>query len=356
MSDVKEKKYKILCIEDEVDVRDTVTEVMRDEGFEIIEAIDGEDGYNKFLEENPDVIISDIMMPKMSGYELLKKIRTTKRKDINPNVPFIFLSALSQKDDIIKGSHLYANDYMVKPVDIDILLAKVKEKIKNYTAIEKNYKDNLDNLCLQVSNILSNDLEEQINTLTKIASILKTRPYGPFGHRKYDQVIDKIYMIGVKLQSIVQNSVNTDSMLEKISMEENIIDPEKFVHSIIEIASKSTNRDIVFEMCEENLPNLKVNTAILRKVLESVLIKVMKITNVSDNLKFDLFIDYNGKMAFAIHGNIKNDMNNESKEILNLEKEITEIEKQSGLLEKEIRNNEVVVIVTLPQYRFVKKN
>jgi len=350
------KNYKILCIEDEVDVRDNITEILKDEGFQVIEANDGVEGYEKFIEENPHVIISDIMMPKMSGYELLKKIRSTKRKDCNNNVPFIFLSALSQREDIIKGTNLSANDYMIKPVDLDILVAKVKEKIRTFNSIEKNYKDNLDNLCLQVSSILSNDMEKQVDTLLKIASILKTRPYGPFGHRKYDDIVDKIYMIAVKLESVVKNSVQPDLIVDKINIEENIIDPEKFVNNLISSATKNINRKITLISSQSDVPNIKINSQILRNVLESLLVKMLKVTNVKEDLKFDLFVDYNGKLAFAIHGNLRDDVKKEFIEnTLNIEMEIKELEKQNGLIEKEIKNNKAIMLVNLPGYRFVKK-
>jgi CheY-like chemotaxis protein len=350
------KNYKILCIEDEADVRDNITEILKDEGFQVIEANDGVDGYEKFITENPHVIISDIMMPKMSGYELLKKIRSTKRKGCNYNVPFIFLSALSQKEDIIKGTNLSANDYMIKPVDLDILVAKVKEKIRTLTSIEQDYKDNLDNLCLQVSNILSNDAEEQVGTLLKIISILKTRPYGPFGHRKYDDMIDKLYMIAVKLESVVKNSVQPDSIVDKINIEENIIDPEKFVNNLISSATKNINRKITLISSQGDVPNIKVNSQILRNVLESLLVKMLKVTNTNEDLKFDLFVDYNGKLAFAIHGNLRDDVKEEFIEnTLNIEMELKELEKQNGLLEKEIKNNKAIMLVNLPGYRFVKK-
>jgi DNA-binding response OmpR family regulator len=103
-------KYKLLCIEDEIDVRENVAEVLRMEGFEVLEAGDAEEGLKKFMSFKPDMVISDILMPRISGYALLGKIRELPKK-YNPQVPFIFLSALGHKADIIKGTSLTANDY-----------------------------------------------------------------------------------------------------------------------------------------------------------------------------------------------------------------------------------------------------
>ncbi|MDA0902273.1 MAG: response regulator, partial [Proteobacteria bacterium] len=123
-------KTKILCVEDEQEIRETISEILRDEGFEVFEASNGKEAVEVFLENNPDLVISDIMMPEVSGYDLLKIIRENKSIS-NNNVPFIFLSALSKKEDVIKGAELSANDYLTKPVDFDLLIAKIKEKSKN---------------------------------------------------------------------------------------------------------------------------------------------------------------------------------------------------------------------------------
>jgi len=348
--------YKILCIEDEIDARDNITEMLKDEGFQVIEAVDGADGYDKFIGEAPNVIISDIMMPKMSGFELLKKVRSTKRKGVNNNVPFIFLSALSQKDDIIKATNLSANDYLVKPVDLDILLAKVKEKIRTQDIMQNDYKESLDNLCLQVSNMLSNDLEEQIDNLVRIMQLLKTRPYGPFGHRNYDNVIDRMYMIVVKLESIIKNSVQPDSIVEKINIEENVINPEKFMKNLISIATNNISRNISVISSQTDVPNIRVNSQIMKEVMESILVKMLKITDPNKDLKCDVFLDYNHKLAFAVHGDLAQEIKTEEIEKnLNMDTEIEELNKQSIVLETEMKNNKVIILVNIPEYRFIKK-
>jgi DNA-binding response OmpR family regulator len=116
-------KIKILCVEDEVDVRESIAGILESEGFEVLQAENGKQGLEVFLENHPDIIISDIMMPGFSGHDLLKAIRGNKTID-NSNVPFILLSALGQKEDILLGINLEASDYLVKPVDFYFFIAK----------------------------------------------------------------------------------------------------------------------------------------------------------------------------------------------------------------------------------------
>ena len=101
-------KIKILCVEDEIDVRESIVGILDNEGFEVFQATNGQEGLEVFLEQKPDIIISDIMMPDVTGHDLLKSIRGNKNID-NSNVPFILLSALGQKEDIFQSGKCIQN-------------------------------------------------------------------------------------------------------------------------------------------------------------------------------------------------------------------------------------------------------
>ena len=108
--------------------------------------------YPSACENKPDVVVSDIMMPGVSGYDLLNIIRNNKNIS-NNNVPFIFLSALGKKEEMVKGIGLTANDYLTKPIDFDLLTAKIKEKYNNSKHIEDTHRDDIEGLKNQVSEI-----------------------------------------------------------------------------------------------------------------------------------------------------------------------------------------------------------
>jgi len=116
---------KILIIDDDKAVREVVNLLLSSEGFDVIEAIDGEDGYKKIIVDKPDLILLDIIMPKINGYILLNKI--TQDNELK-NIPVILLTATSQMaGNISLKSHSVDNIH--KPFEPDDLINKIKKKL-----------------------------------------------------------------------------------------------------------------------------------------------------------------------------------------------------------------------------------
>lgn len=113
----------ILCIDDEADIRKLIVEELRDVGFDTIEASNGQEGLEMMLAKWPDIVICDITMPVMDGHQLIAEIQVNHEG--LSNIPFIFLTALTDKANLIEGLKAGASDYLTKPIDFDILLAKV---------------------------------------------------------------------------------------------------------------------------------------------------------------------------------------------------------------------------------------
>jgi len=142
---------KILCVEDEAFLREDIAEELEDSGYEVIQAGDGKEGLEQILEHRPDLVLSDITMPNMDGYELLRAVRTEHAEFAE--MPFIFLSALSDRDHVLDGMRIGADDYLIKPIDFELMLVKVEaslrqsqrfirkkeeEAVKLYTALTRN--------------------------------------------------------------------------------------------------------------------------------------------------------------------------------------------------------------------------
>jgi DNA-binding response OmpR family regulator len=118
---------KILCVEDDRDTASLICEELVDRGFQVREAHNGREGLAAMLEEAPDLVLSDVGMPGMSGFELLERI--TNMEPRFKSVPFVFLTALGDHDNEIKGWRLGADDYLTKPVDYDVLAALVTARL-----------------------------------------------------------------------------------------------------------------------------------------------------------------------------------------------------------------------------------
>lgn len=115
---------RILIIEDEPDMLDTLAEAMRGEGHAVDEAADGEDGLFKATEIDYDAIICDVMLPVFDGFEVLRRLRKKKR------TPLLMLTARTGVKDRIQGLDTGADDYLAKPVDLNELAARVRALIR----------------------------------------------------------------------------------------------------------------------------------------------------------------------------------------------------------------------------------
>lgn len=114
----------ILCIEDEKPVRDLIVEELNDAGLRTLEAENGRHGLEMILQHRPDIVISDITMPEMDGTQLLAEVQINHPE--LSNMPFIFLTALADREKMIEGLRAGADNYLTKPIDFDVLMAKIQ--------------------------------------------------------------------------------------------------------------------------------------------------------------------------------------------------------------------------------------
>jgi len=117
---------KILIIEDDVILRENTSDFLREEGFEVITAGDGLEGIQMAMKHLPDLILCDINMPNMNGYDFYK---TIQQVGSTSTIPLIFLTALSDKEDIRAGMQLGADDYITKPFDFNDLLRAINTRL-----------------------------------------------------------------------------------------------------------------------------------------------------------------------------------------------------------------------------------
>jgi len=123
----EEKKYKIAVIEDEPFLASMYTTKFELEGFDVVRAADGEEGLKQIKENKPDLVLLDIVMPKMDGFQVLENLRADSSTS---SLPVILLTNLGQRADIEKGLRMGATDYIIKanytPAQV---VAKAKEKL-----------------------------------------------------------------------------------------------------------------------------------------------------------------------------------------------------------------------------------
>jgi DNA-binding response OmpR family regulator len=122
-----EPQKKILCIEDDRETAALIAEELVDRGYDVSIAHDGREGLAAILKVMPDLVLSDISMPAMSGFELLERLTALEPRFAK--MPFVFLTALTDRDNELKGRQLGADDYVTKPIDFELLAAIITARL-----------------------------------------------------------------------------------------------------------------------------------------------------------------------------------------------------------------------------------
>ncbi len=153
-----QENARILLIDDEPGIRTAVQAYLKDEGFDVTTAIDGEDGLQKATQMMPDVVITDVMMPRCDGYELLKKLRSDERLG---GTPVIFLTAKGMTLDRTQGYEAGVDDYISKPFNPDELVARVKNVVRRQ-----------ERLLAEAARFADTDVGQMAKQITEIKSML----------------------------------------------------------------------------------------------------------------------------------------------------------------------------------------
>ena len=127
-------RKKILCVEDDLETATLLAEEFGERGYEVTLAHDGQAGFAAVLKLKPDIVLCDVSMPVMSGFELLDRL-----VELTPrfaSMPFIFLTALGDRDNQLKGRRLGADDYIVKPIDFEILDTIIRARLAKVARTE----------------------------------------------------------------------------------------------------------------------------------------------------------------------------------------------------------------------------
>lgn len=136
---------KILFVEDEADLTLIVADTLRSQGYDVVTACDGADGLAKFISTDADIVVADVMMPKMDGFSLAREIRK-----LSPAVPLLFLTAKSTIDDVEEGFESGANDYLKKPFELRELIVRIKALLRRFDSDRSN------DICFKIGNYCFN--------------------------------------------------------------------------------------------------------------------------------------------------------------------------------------------------------
>ncbi len=192
---------KILVIEDEQDIRENIIELLSEEGYQAIGAQDGEEGIRKIWEELPDLIICDILMPAVDGYAVLNVMT---KNSTTASIPFIFLTAKSQRSDQRKGMTLGADDYITKPFTRLELLMAVETRLMKQDLLVSQAQKKLAELRTNISRSLPHELLGPLSVILGHSGQLVQQQNAEDGNAEIYESITEIHDAAQKLLRSIQ--------------------------------------------------------------------------------------------------------------------------------------------------------
>ena len=225
---------RILLVDDEPGLRTAVQAYLEEEGFQVTTAVDGEDGWEKAQKMIPDVIISDVMMPRCDGYGLLKKIREDERLG---GTPVIFLTAKGMTADRTQGYQAGVDDYMPKPFDPDELVARVKNVVQRQ-----------ERLLTEAARFANADVGQMAKQITEIKSMLS---HGDKTNSRRDDSIPNFTPREASVLQLVAEGLMNKEIARQL--ETSIRNVEKYVSRLFIKTGTSSRTELVRYALENHL-------------------------------------------------------------------------------------------------------
>lgn len=192
---------KVLLIEDDQQIQNNIREILGFENFSIITADDGLTGLELAKEQAPDLIICDIMVPRLDGYGVLSALR---QDESTATIPLIFLTGKTEWIDLRQGMELGADDYLTKPFSIPELLNSVTAQLSKKAVIEQQSQNKLDELRRNITFALPDELRTPLNGVIGLSKLLIEEP-GLVAEAEGLKMLEEIHHSGERLYRLIQN-------------------------------------------------------------------------------------------------------------------------------------------------------
>lgn len=192
---------KILVIDDEESIRKMILAVLKKNGFEVLGAVNGNEGIELARKRLPDLIICDIRMELVNGYEMLTAIRNDP---VTTTIPFILITAQPDRQAMRQGMELGADDYLTKPFTALELLTAVNTRLRKHQLVVEQAETKLEELRTRMSMTLPHELRTPLNGMLGFADILR-KQYSSLDPMEVGRMAERIYRNGKRLHRLIEN-------------------------------------------------------------------------------------------------------------------------------------------------------
>lgn len=279
---------KILIIEDDLEIRKNLVTILEMNGFETMCASNGNIGLQLALSHLPDLIISDVMMPVLNGFELLTELR---KHDETINTPFLFLTARTEKQDMREGMNLGADDFITKPFDVDDLVNAVISRLNKLKAKKEHYQKKFDELRFNLSRSLPHEIRTPLSVILGYSEILQ-RSWKSLSEEDTSDMLENIhssakrlhrvfekYLFYAGLELIASNEKEIARLKEKITPSANAVISDVCHRYGDEYAR---NKDICVEVVDSGL---MMSEDYFNLIVEEVLDNALKYSKKDSQIK-----------------------------------------------------------------------
>lgn len=289
----------LLIIEDDEDVLDNLKDILEHYGYMVSTAKDGFEGYLKAIELLPDLIICDIKLPELDGYELLDKL---KRNPDTFMIPFLFLTAFTDKMFRRKGMNLGADDFITKPFENKDILNAVNSKINKYTEIRKSISYKLEFLRETISNAIPQNFVSPLHSILGFTTVLNNN-YHIFDDEERLSLINNIFECGEIMLKMLDNygmylNLST-KIFDQLDLAEEDYSSNNFISEILE---KESNHYRIISSLRANIEpaKLMLQTNYLKKIISEFVSIASRYSYPEKQIQFEGITTNNDNYSFSV--------------------------------------------------------
>jgi signal transduction histidine kinase len=300
---------RILVVEDDLAVQEGITDILEVAGYEVLAVSNGQEALVMLQKQRPDLIVSDIMMPHMDGYDFYEAVHGEPEW---VTIPFIFLTAKGEKEDVRLGKQLGADDYLVKPFDREALLIAVEAKLKRLEEVQRPALDRVEQLEEQLTRSerlallgelaaeFAHEIKSPLSVITMQAALIQ-RQLGA-GDREVAEDMARIIKQGKRIGEMAQNlleySRRAPLAREAVDIHEVIEETLTFTSYLITRRGISVERDF-----DHSLPLIYVDPGQIEQVFLNLIVNATQATPYEGKLTVSTrWVDDEMHISFADTG------------------------------------------------------
>ncbi|MBN1841253.1 MAG: response regulator [Deltaproteobacteria bacterium] len=293
-----EKKSRILIVDDAVDAVELLKKRLRFEGYDTAEAYDGEEALKHVAEYNPDLIILDVMMPKLDGYEVCQRLKSNENTKY---IPILMLTAKSEIEDKVKGLDIGADHYLAKPFNYKELSARVRSLVAVKAAREKLVEEEKSKALERMMEEVEHEIRNPLTSIGGFARRVYNRlPQGDPNKKYMEMIINDVARLEDMIKELLELETTAISYRELTNINDVIMEALKSFEQELEDRGIEARTEL-----GDNLPLISIDQEQMKMALANLVensieamqdkLKILKITSRISDGRMEIQVSDTGK-------------------------------------------------------------